>query len=188
MIAVGMPCPTENDSDGDGVNDIDEVACAGDPFDPNIQPEIIGNGADEDGDGFTDEPLLYEDNEHFDCDGDGYSGYIEHHVYGKSIFAASNQAPCGAAADDPGYFSPGWPADLAGGWSAHRVNVLDMGAFITPVRRLDTALGDADFHVRFDLVPDNRIDLQDLGSLLNVETPMLGGGRAFNGPPCPWAD
>ena len=180
MIAVGMPCPEGPDSDGDGVNDIDEIVCGGDPLDGDVKPELLGNGVDDNGNGLVDEGLTYNETKYFDCDGDGYAGYVERHVYGQQgSLAGANQIRCGTAV-------PGWPADIvATGLSANRVDIMDMSAFLTPVRLLDTSAGDPDFDIRFDLVPDNRIDILDLGSLTALYPPMLGGERALNGPPCP---
>jgi hypothetical protein len=67
------------DSDGDGVNDTDEVACGGDPNDPFKRPERIDGifaGVSDDGDIDIDEALPAAA-ANFDCDGDGYTGTNE---------------------------------------------------------------------------------------------------------------
>lgn len=181
MVAVGIACPSASDSDSDGVNDLDEAGCGGDAVDPTVKPEIQDNGVDDDNNGYVDEGMNYWEAKWFDCDGDGYLGYQESHVFGQSQSAGGNQYPCGAIWKDA-YYSL-WPADIT---ADGRVNIHDLATFAAPIRRLGTTVGTQNFLVRFDLVPDNAIDVEDIASLVTVAPPMLGGVRAFNGPPCPW--
>lgn len=182
---IGDACDT--DDDNAGVPDVDEIGCGGSPTVAALRPErtdsIFAN-EDDDGDGQTDEPLgpatgLY------DCDGDGFTGAVEDHVFGP--VARGDQDSCGTDA---------WPADLvSGGQSTNRVTLTDLASFVAPVRRLGTSSGDADFDPRWDLVPGAgptwTISLSDLGALVAGQTgqpPMFYGAKAFNGPACPWAE
>jgi len=121
-----------------------------------------------------------------DGDGDGYSEGTETYV-GTSVTSR-----CGAGASTE--TSAAWPPDLvdrvAGTNSTDRINTADVQSFLTPVRRLNTSPGDADYHPRWDLVPGNGgtgewINVQDMQNLAFVFPPMFGGTqRAFNGPVC----
>ena len=132
----------------------------------------------------------------FDCDGDGFSGIAENHVYSPSTLG--NQDACGTNAfpptDPP---SPiGWPADLRGEtpFSANKVNIVDLGSFTAPVRRLNKDVGSTSGDRRWDLVPGggilpNDINIADMGAIVTAVSgypPMLHGGRAFNSN-CPWS-
>jgi hypothetical protein len=187
------------DDDGEGVNDSAESACGSDPADvapPLSRPERIDGafvGVDDDGDTTVDEPLPVNGSS-FDCDGDGYAGSAENHVYAPSTVA--DQDPCGTNTSPPTIpASPiGWPADLQGGGipnSDHRVTLLDVTSFIGPVRYYNTDVGDHPGDLRWDLRPGPGvfgfdINLNDLTSLSLLAPAMLGGVRAFNGPICPW--
>jgi len=174
------------DDDNAGVYDEDEIACGADPFVAAIRPERTDStfaGLDDDGDGQIDEPLPGSGNS-FDCDGDGYTGATEDHVFG--VAARGNQDPCGTTA---------WPADFVPGGipdSTNRVNLPDLTSFLAPVRYFGTNLGANPGDPRWDLNPGKGlfatdINIADLTSLLTVAPPMLYGTRAFNGPACPWA-
>jgi len=189
-------CPAEGntdqlDTDGDGVgdgcdhnddNDIladaAEIACGSDPLSPTSLPERLDTPGDDDGDTLVNEPLP-PGAEAYDCDGDGYVGTAESHV------STSDQDPCGGT---------GWPSDLVpGGLQPNRLNIQDLGSFITPVRRFGKSPPHPDFDVRWDLVPGGTIggaiNLQDVAALVVGPTgypPMFGGLRAF-GKACPWA-
>jgi hypothetical protein len=67
------------DSDGDGVDDEDEIACGSSPGDAGKRPERIDGifaGVSDDGDPDIDEALP-PSAAPFDCDGDGYTGINE---------------------------------------------------------------------------------------------------------------
>ncbi len=110
-----------------------------------------------------------------DDDNDGYADVTEAHVGTGSV------TPCGTG---------GWPADLtaAGGFSANKVNISDLGSFVGAPRYLNTNVGTNPGDVRWDVVPGstfgNHINIVDMQSVLYVAPPMFGGSRAFNGPAC----
>jgi CSLREA domain-containing protein len=94
--------------------------------------------------------------------------------------------PCGTG---------GWPSDLVStGASANRLDIVDLGSFIAPVRRLNTNPDDSGFNSRWDLKPGRSdfgavefINLEDLAAVITGTSgypPMLGGQRAF-GKTCP---
>jgi hypothetical protein len=202
---AGNPGPISNvllvdgpDEDEDGVADVDEANCGGNHLDSHIRPERIDGifaGVDDDGDTLIDEPLP-PGSEAYDCDGDGYSGNVEDHLYGPNT--RGNQDPCGTNAfpptDPPSLI--GWPSDLRGEseFSANKVNVLDLGSFVAPVRRLNSDVGTTAGDRRWDLVPGSGIlpvdiNIMDIAALIVTRTgypPMLKGARAYNGPECPY--
>lgn len=171
------------DADGNGVLNVDEVNCGSNPLHGALRPERLDGafaGVDDNGNSIIDEPLPSGASA-YDCDGDGYKGSAEAHVFASA--GGMDQDPCGNSA---------WPADIAGGSvSANKVNLVDLSSYLAPVRRINTSPGDTNFHVRWDLVPGNsgvgqHINLIDMASVSTVKPPMLGLVRAFNGPPCPW--
>jgi hypothetical protein len=175
----------DDDDDEDGVNDADEAGCGGDALDAAKQPERRDLPGDEDGDGSTSDPLP-PGAQAFDCDGDGYTGLAEQHVFGS---LTADQDPCGA---------DGWPSDFVGAESGpdtvNRISLVDLTSFLAPNRRLDSNPGDSAFDARWDLVPGgsmpSNISLNDLTALLASSSgypPMLHGERAFGGPTCPWS-
>jgi hypothetical protein len=172
-------CPTL-DADADGV--VDETPCGANPADPTKRPERIDPpfaGIDDDGDTQVDEALPANTGA-YDCDGDGYRGSTEDHVFAPTV--RRDQDACG---------NTGWPADLIGGsYSGNKVNVQDLASYVTPVRRLNSSPGNSRFNVRWDVVPGTtwgeHINVQDIASITTLYPPMLRV-RAFNGPPCPWA-
>ena len=152
------------------------------PLNDNSIPERVDgvfDNVDDDGNDGADEPLPLEA-AGFDCDGDGYVGTTESHVFTPA--ANRDQDPCGSDA---------WAAELvAGSFSSNKVNIEDLASFVAPVRRLNTSSGDAAFDQRWDLAPGSTfgetINVQDMGSLIVVRPSMFGGMRAYNGPECPW--
>ncbi len=112
-----------------------------------------------------------------DDDNDGYTDTVEAQVGTGSL------DPCG---------TNGWPADLtdAGGFSANKVNISDLASFVGVPRYLNTNVGTTPGDARWDVVPGstfgNHINIVDMQSVAFSTAPMLGGVRAFNGPPCPW--
>jgi glucose/arabinose dehydrogenase len=171
------------DDDNDGVSDVAEQNCGGNPTNPNLRPERIDDnfaGRDDDGDTLIDEALPAGASG-FDCDGDGYVGATEDHVFGAG--ARGDQDACGTTR---------WPADLTdgGGFSANRINVSDIATFITPVRYVNTNVGTNPGDIRWDLVPGstfgNDINVQDIASVSVASPPMFEMLRAFGNRTCPW--
>ncbi len=198
---VANPGQADNDGDGDGdlcdmdddnagVQDADENACGADARVAANRPERTDGpfaGVDDDLDGQIDEALP-PGSANYDCDGDGFKGSVEAHVFGTATTTPRDQDPCGSTA---------WPADLNSDASPpsslNKVNVKDLQSFVIP-RRLDTSPGDGNYDVRWDLAPGatfpftKHINLADLQSLVYLLPPMMGGAtRAVNGPLCPWA-
>jgi hypothetical protein len=169
--------PPATDSDSDGVYDLDEFNCGVSTFGNGFFPERL-NGLDDDGDTAIDEPLPPGSGP-YDCDGDGYIGDTELHVFGVQ----RDQARCG-----PG----NWPADFVAGGvpdSTDRVNVLDFVSFLVPVRHLNTNVGDNPNNVGWDVVPGSfpfpyDINVTDLTNLIVVKPAMFSGVRAFNWVAC----
>jgi CSLREA domain-containing protein len=191
----------DTDDDNDGVSDIAEPPCGGDPLDGALRPERVDGSfaaVDDDGDTAVDE-VLPPGSENFDCDGDGYKGTAEDHVFSYLPQTNGDQKTC-QAYDTSFAIEPRpslrWPADLRGdGISFNKINVVDLGSFVSPVRRLNTSpVIDANFHVRWDLVPGTtigkHINVTDIAALTSGSSgspTMLGGLKAFNGPVCPYA-
>ncbi|HSP54449.1 MAG TPA: thrombospondin type 3 repeat-containing protein, partial [Dehalococcoidia bacterium] len=178
---IGDTC--DPDDDNDGVADVDEPGCGGDPYDAGKKPERLDLPGDENGDGSTTDALP-AGSQNLDCDGDGYSGSVETHVFGL----VEDQDACGSGA---------WPSDFVSNGtpnSTNKITVTDLTSFLAPVRRLDTSPGDPGYNVRWDLVPGkgvfaHDIAVNDLTALIagsSGNPPMLNGVRAFNGPSCPW--
>ncbi len=182
-----VPNSNQANADGDAFGD----ACDACPStaDPAACP-------DDDNDGFTDEaeagsPLCagsanddsFEDTVVNDgCPG----GPAQSGAYSEAQFniGTGSLDPCG---------NNGWPAELAGG--DNRIKLQDVTSFAVPApKKLNTSPGMTGFDPRWDLVPGQRaglfwISLQDLTALTAgpaAYPPMLGGARAFNGPPCPF--
>lgn len=183
---TGDACDS-GDSDGDFLADQTEYFCGAPRDDAGSIPERVDggfSGVDDDGDTLVDEPLAAAAAA-FDCDGDGFTGADEAHLFGDTN--VRDQDPCG---------TDGWPLEIDDGSppdSANRVNIRDLQTFILPVRRLGTSPGDGDFDVRWDIVPGpggpfaSHINIADLSKMAFDLPPMLGGAtRAFGGPVCPW--
>jgi hypothetical protein len=203
--AIGDACDV--DDDNDGVSDAAESPCGGDPLDvtpPLSRPERIDGpfaAVDDDGDTLVDEALPGGASA-FDCDGDGYTGSAEDHVtsYLVGPIGSADQKTCqeydSAFPNTAAHVRPSqrWPSDIASGpFSGNKVNVQDLGAFITPNRYLNQDVGTDPADVRFDLLPGSafgfEINVADVAAITSGASgspPMLGGSRAFNGPVCPW--
>lgn len=169
--------PPGTDSDSDRVYDLDEFNCGVSTFGILIFPERL-NGLDDDGDTEIDEALP-PGSETWDCDGDGYVGTTEAHVFG----AGQDQDRCGLGSWPPDFVSGGVPD------STDRVNIGDFITFLLPVRHLNTNVGDNPGNVRWDIVPGSfpfpyDINVTDLTNLIVVKPPLFSGVRAFNGLPC----
>lgn len=121
----GDACDPDDDNDT-ALDTWDLTGCGGDPLDASKKPERIDGvfaGVDDDGDTAVDEPLPGGASA-FDCDGDGYKGPVEDHVYGPRC--QGDQDPCGTAS------AIGWPAYLAGISSANRIDIAYIVSFLTP--------------------------------------------------------
>jgi uncharacterized protein YkwD len=119
-----------------------------------------------------------------DFDEDGFANTTEF------ALATNFAADCGNFdTSKPGAPSLNWPADLASGPSANKVDLSDISSFIAPVRRLNTSPGEPGFDARWDISPGSgafqgTINIQDISALATVAPPMFGGAKAFNGPSC----
>jgi hypothetical protein len=181
----GVLNTSDLDDDADKVYDAAETPCGGDPLNPARRPERIDGpfgGVDDDGDTSIDEALP-PGAAAYDCDGDGYKGSVE-----ASIFSGGGNGDRDACGGN------GWPSDLSTAINPNQLNVADLGTFVAPVRRLGTSPGDANFSLRWDLVPGavigEHIAVTDMAATITGTTgypPMLGGIRALGGPVCPWA-
>ena len=191
------PCNENADFDCDGVYTAAETPCGSDPLDGTRRPERLDGvfqGRDDDGDNMVDE-WLPSGAESYDCDGDGFTGTVESHLYGPNL--QGDQDPCGTNNSPPTFpaSAAGWPADLKGGGApstSNRLNIVDVATFIVPVRYINTNVGSRPGDVRWDLVPGssvgNDINVADMAALVSGAggfPPMLGGERAFNSN-CPW--
>jgi hypothetical protein len=188
------------DDDNDGVYDTDENACGGAPVNPTLRSERIDGpfaGVDDDGDTLIDEALP-GGAANFDCDGDGYKGSAEDHVFSYLPQTNGDQKTCQEY--DTGHPNPThkpskrWPADFNGSaFSLNKVNISDLASFTNPVRYLNKDVGTNPMDVRWDLVPGSTvgadINVADMAALVTGASgfpPMLGGSRSFNGPLCPY--
>jgi hypothetical protein len=198
---------TDANDDNDLLLDTTEAACGSLPRLAASVPERLDGtfaGTDDDGDALTDEPLP-AGAAASDCDGDGYTGTRENHVFSYLPGAPTNgdQKTCqeyDATFPNPAMHirpSKRWPSDIASSaFSLNKVNVQDLTSFYAPVDYLNTSPAANSPGMRFDLVPGtaglpphtiNIVDLAAVTSGVTGAPPMLGGARAFNGPVCPWA-
>ena len=110
-----------------------------------------------------------------DFDGDGYTDEDE------ALHIGTNAGyPCGTG---------GWPSDIVGtGISTNKFDIVDLGSFVAPVRRLGTSPGPGNFDARWDLKPGPitpsgpHINIQDLAITVAGATgfpPMFGGAKAL---------
>jgi hypothetical protein len=193
----------DTDDDNDAVLDTDEIACGGASVNPELRPERIDGtfaAVDDDGDTAIDEPLPGGVS-NFDCDGDGFKGSAEDHVFSYLSQLTGDQQTCqqyDAAFPNPGaHVRPSlrWPADVASSaFSLNKLNVQDLSAYTAPLHYLSNDVGTFPSDVRFDIVPGSSfgadINVADLAALTSGSSgfpPMLGGARALNGPVCPYA-
>jgi hypothetical protein len=119
-----------------------------------------------------------------DSDGDGYDD-------GEESYLSTNPFDRCDAAVSP-FPSGSWPSDLSRvGFSAGRVNLLDLVSFFNPVRRFNTTPEPNTPGIRWDLEPGGfggaaHINVQDMAALLagaKGYPPMFGGDtRAFDAP------
>ena len=201
LVIDALVSSSDPDDDNDLVLDVDEVPCGGNALSAARRPERLDGpfaAVDDDGDTAIDEALpagaLSSD-----CDGDGYKGSDENHVFSYLTQTNGDQKTCQEydatfpnATHKP---SKRWPADLNGSaFSLNKINVSDLAAFISPIRYLNQDVGTDPGDVRLDLVPGSTvgfdINVADMAALISGASgspPMLGGARAFGGPVCPYA-
>ena len=202
--------PSAGDDDGDDVDNIVEYECGSEYSDPDSVPERVDGaffGIDDDGNDGPDEALPSGASA-FDCDGDGYTGAEEDHVYSYIGQLDGDQKTCqeydtNFTAVDPlqtaATPSLRWPSDFNSSASPldsfNRLNILDIVSFLAPVKYLGTNLGTNPGDVRWDLTPGKGvfvtdINVQDITAMIagsSGSPPMLGGAKALFGPACPWA-
>jgi len=194
----GIANASDPQADGDGLFNTLETACGSDPNQTLSKPERVDApyaGADEDLDGSSDEALPGGADTQ-DCDGDGYKGSAENHVFMYLPQTNGDQKRCqeydatfpgGAAHIKP---SKRWPADIASSaFSLNKINIQDLSSFTAPIRYIGQPVGAHLDDVRFDLslgAPAG-INIADMAALTSGATaypPMLNGARAFGGPVC----
>lgn len=182
--------------DGDGILHAVETPCGSDPQNPASTPERL-NGVDDDGDGVIDEALPGS-SVTVDCDGDGYVGNSENHVYSYLSQTNGDQKTCqeyDATFPNPApHIRPSlrWPADIASStFSLNKINIQDLSSLVGPIRYLNTDVGTHANDVRMDLAPGSTvgadINIADMATMTTAATgnpPMFNGDRAFNGPTC----
>jgi hypothetical protein len=208
LDADGLANQADPDDDGDGSSDMSDVgACGGDNLNGSVQPERVDGifaGIDDDGNEGADEGLPGGAGG-LDCDGDGFTGNTEAHVYSYVPQTNGDQKTCQEY--DLSHPNPNadikpslrWPADFnkATGVlnSFNKIDVLDLTSFLAPVKYLGTNVGTNPDDVRWDLRPGPEvfgvdINAADLTALLAGTTgnpPMLFGAKAFGAPACPFA-
>ena len=196
----GLGDVCDSDDDNDRVNDVAEAPCGGNPLNANVRPERIDGAffqTDDNGDTQLDEALP-PGSEGYDCDGDGFSGYAEDHVYSYIPELTGDQQTCreyDTAFPNPTHKpSKRWPADLNGSaFSLNKLNIQDLAAFTNPIRYLNQNVGTDPMDERLDLVPGSTvgfdINIADMAAITTSASgfpAMLGGVRAFGGPVCPY--
>ncbi len=187
-----IPAFNDADDDNDGYTDAAESGaplCANavndDPFDDVILPDTsVNDGCPAVGPAETGNDCIGAADD--DADGVVNDGCAEFGVYSEGQFkiGTSSQDPCGL---------DGWPSDLVtGGISTNKTDIVDLGSYVAPIRRLNKDPGDAGFSSRWDVVPGATfgqfINLADLAAFVSGPSgfpPMLGAARAFNAT-CPF--
>jgi hypothetical protein len=185
--ALGDVCDPDddNDSEADGI----ESSCGSDPFNAASLPERVGGsftGIDDDADDQTDE-LLPGSALAVDCDGDGFTGITENHVYPLNV--QGDQDACGAA------LNGGWPADFVSGGtpsSTDRVTIQDVASFLAPVRYFNTNIGTHPGDQRWDIVPgkgplSSDVNVQDLSQFGGDSATDVWRGASLQWPHLPLA-
>ena len=202
---LGDAC--DSDDDNDGVDDLSEVQCGGDPINAGLRPERVDGSfanVDDNGNTAVDEALPPGSGP-FDCDGDGYIGTLEDHLYSYLPQTNGDQKICQEYDEAFPNASPllrpsrRWPSDLVGhlpgDFSYNKLNIQDLASFVLPVRYLNTNLGTHPGDTRWDFSPGagilaTDINVQDMGVLIFGRTAyptMFNGARAFAGAACPYA-
>lgn len=197
---------TDSDGDDDGISNVAEANCGDGSYwnDAARVPEKL-NGLDDNGNTLIDEQLWttyvggatnittepYIDD--YDCDGDGYKGWEEQHIYAMATSdTARDQDRCDGLDGVHPTADGNWPANLDNRTGQtpdtyRRVNILEITSFTAPVRHLDTSPGDPLYDVRWDLKPGNSgltkdINIVDLTSIYSGPTatpPMFLGLNQF---------
>jgi len=202
--------PFAADSDTDLLLDGLEVWCGSLALNASSEPERIDGpfvGVDDDLDTLPDEPLPPGAGG-FDCDGDGFTGSAEDHVYSYMGQTDGDQKTCqeydtNFTAVDPNQTSATpslrWPLDFNNATmpldSFNKITILDITSFLVPVKYFGSDVGANPGDVRWDLTPgagvfSTDINVQDITAMIagpSGNPPMLGGGKALGGSECPWA-
>ncbi len=185
-----VPAADDADDDNDGYTDVNEAGaplCAGAANDDSFDDIYVNDGCPQVG------PLPElpgpdcQDTIDEDADGALNDGCQVEGGYSEAQFKIGTMQwdPCGQNA---------WPADLVStGISTNKVDIVDLGSFVAPFRRIGTAPNQLGFNSRWDVVPGQPlagawINLVDLGAFVSGAPgfpPMLGGARAFNAT-CPF--
>lgn len=210
--SAGDLCDPDDENDGvydeaEGMPAFPEIRCEGDSLDTQIRPERVDSifvGVSDDTDAVADEALPAGAGV-YDCDGDGYTGDAEDHVYSYNGQTDGDQKTCQEY--DLSHPNPNseikpslrWPSDFNKDDfpldSFNKITLLDIVSFLAPVKYFRTDVGTNPGDVRWDLRPGKQmpfafdIDLPDLVALIAGDSgnpPMLNGAKAFGGPPCPW--
>lgn len=163
--AMGDACDPDDDNDtvADGSDNCPLVANASQA---NYDSDSMGDACDP------------------DADNDGFDNAAEANVVTNWL------DNCGNPTGSPPIYSQAWPADLSStGFSANKLDVVDLGTYVGPVRRINTSPGDSGFDIRWDVLPGSggvgkTINVLDISVLTSVAPPMFGGVKAFNGPAC----
>jgi len=168
--SAGDECDSDDDNDliADGIEGI----CGSDALDAGSTPERVDGAyasVDDDRDLMADE-MLPAGAAQSDCDGDGFSGEVEAHVFAPNL--QGDQDPCG---------TDGSPADLNGGYSSHNeVDLVDLASYILPRRLIGASPGESAFNQRWDVVlgpgmpVDDWINVRDL-ALVAISFGPAGG-------------
>ena len=153
---VWDPFDLTTDSDGDSVLNPVESRCGSNPLTAASLPERIDTAADDDGDTEVNEALPAGSGP-YDCDGDGFSGALEQHVF-SAANTANDQKKCGVDA---------WPADM------NNSGFSDISDIILLMPRFGEAVPPAP--VRYDIAPEppkppgqRFIDISDIVRLTGV--------------------
>lgn len=125
-----------------------------------------------------------------DTDGDGFKDGVEIYVDTNPVKACVTDFENEIDWTNPSHPSKTWPADLkADGLTANKIDIQDIMTFISPIRRINTSPGNADFNRRWNVVLSSGglgeyINVTDLLYLITFNPPMFGGSKAYGGPVC----
>jgi hypothetical protein len=119
-----------------------------------------------------------------DSDGDGVSDEAERHIGTNPL------GRCGVGGLETDPPSDAWPLDITHAgtpFSTDLIVITDLTSFLAPTRRLDTKPGDANFNIRWDIVPgpsftNNWIEITDLTALfagVSGFPSMTNGAKVF---------
>jgi hypothetical protein len=115
-----------------------------------------------------------------DTDGDGGKDAVEIHLGTDPL------SRCGRGFEaSPSTASKAWPTDLRGesAISADKINVTDIGSFVSGVKKFQTSPGEVGFDRRWDLRPGTTvgkwIGVSDLAVVATNNPPPMYEVRAF---------